>query len=156
MATDAFEIREGGLDDARVVALLRTHLDAMHAQSPPESTHALDLSGLRDPSVAFFSAWDAETLLAVGALKRLDASHGEIKSMHTAAAARGRGVGRAMLAHIEAHGRRCGLKRLSLETGTLAAFAPARALYLASGYQECPPFSTYTEDPYSVFMTKAL
>ena len=111
-------IVEGGLDDPRVVALLHTHLALARAETAPGSAHALDLSGLRSPDVTFWSAWDGDTLAGVGALKRLSADHGEVKSMHTAAALRGRGVGSAMLRHIIAHAAARGMSRLSLETGS--------------------------------------
>lgn len=147
---------DGGLDDPRVVALLETHLARARAETAPGSAHALDLSGLRAPGVRFWSAWEGETLVAVGALKALDATHGEVKSMHTAEWARGRGVGSAMLMHVVAAARASGMSRLSLETGSWSYFAPARALYARHGFTECGPFGDYREDPNSVFMTLAL
>lgn len=146
-------IVEGGLDDPRVVALLEVHLRRAREETAPGSAHALDLSGLRAPGVTFWSAWEGDTLVGVGALKVLDAGHGEVKSMHTAEAARGRGVGSAMLAHIVAAARERGMARLSLETGSWPYFAPARALYARHGFTECGPFGDYREDPNSVFMT---
>lgn len=150
------QIRQGGLDDARVQALLRTHLAAAHAESPPESCHALDVSGLKHAHVRFFGVWEGETLLAVGAWKRLDEAHGEIKSMHTASAARGRGVATALLRHLIADARAHGITRLSLETGSMAYFRAARALYARHGFSECPPFGDYVLDPNSLFMTREL
>ncbi len=150
------EITEGGLDDPRVVELLHTHLTKARAETAPGSAHALDLSGLRSPDVAFWSAWDRDTLVGVGALKRLSAEHGEVKSMHTAEAARGRGVGAAVLRHIVAAARARGMTRLSLETGAWPYFAPARALYARHGFVACPPFGDYRPDPNSVFLTRAL
>ena len=147
------QIRDGGLDDERVVALLHAHLAWTQAQSPPESVHALDLSGLRSETISFWSAWDGDAVAGVGALKRLSPTHGEIKSMHTAAAMRGRGVASAMLAHILAEARARGLGRVSLETGSMDMFAPARALYRGYGFEKCAPFGDYREDPHSVFMT---
>ena len=151
-------IVEGGLDDPRVVALLHAHLTRARAETAPGSAHALDLSGLRAPGVTFWSAWDGDpaALVGVGALKRLGDGHGELKSMHTAEAARGRGVGAALLAHIVAHARAAGMTRLSLETGAWPYFAPARALYARHGFVECPPFGDYRPDPNSVFMTRDL
>ncbi len=151
-------IVEGGLDDPRVVALLHTHLTRARAVTPPGSAHALDLSGLRAPGITFWSAWDEATdaLLGVGALKRLAADHGEVKSMHTAEAMRGRGVGTAMLRHIIAAARARGMTRLSLETGAFDYFAAARALYARHGFVECPPFGDYHPDRNSVFLTLAL
>lgn len=147
------------LDDLRgseIAALLEAHLDLMRATSPPESTHALDLDGLRRPEITFWTVWDGDQLLGCGALKELDPTHGEIKSMHTAAAARGRGVARQMLAHIVAEARARGYRRLSLETGSMAAFAPARGLYAGFGFTFCEPFADYRLDPNSVFMTLEL
>lgn len=146
-------IIEGGLDDLRVVELLRAHIISARAESPPESVHALDLSGLRAPGIAFWAIWEDEALLGVGALKRLSADHGEVKSMHTAAAMRGRGVASAMLRHLIATARTRVMSRLSLETGSSDYFAPARALYRRHGFVECPPFADYRPDPHSVFMT---
>lgn len=149
-------IAEGGLDDPRVVALLRTHVTRARAETAPGSSHALDLAGLRAPEVSFWAAWEGDAVVGVAALKRLDADHGEIKSMHTAEAARGRGVGSAMLRHIMQAARVRGMSRLSLETGSWPYFEPARALYARHGFVECAPFGEYREDPNSVFMTATL
>jgi putative acetyltransferase len=149
-------ITEGGLDDPRVVELLRTHLTRAQAETAPGSAHALDFSGLRAPEVTFWSVWEGDAVVGVGALRRLSADHGEVKSMHTAEAARGRGVGSAMLRHIMAAARARGMSRLSLETGSWPYFAPARALYARHGFVECPPVGDYRPDPNSVFMTLAL
>jgi putative acetyltransferase len=149
-------ISTGDLGDARVVALLRAHVDWARAVTPPGSAHALDLDGLRGPDIGFWAAWEGEALLGVGALKRLSATHGEVKSMHTAAASRGRGVASAMLVHIVAAARAWGLSRLSLETGSFAAFESARALYARHGFVPCGPFGDYVPDPNSVFRTMKL
>lgn len=149
-------IVDGGLDDPRVVALLRLHVTRARAETAPGSAHALDLSGLRMPEVTFWSVWDGDELVGVGALKRLSAEHGEIKSMHTVEAARGRGVGSALVRHIMAAARARGMRRLSLETGSWPYFLAARALYARHGFVECGPFGEYREDPNSVFMTVAL
>ena len=149
-------IVEGGLDDPGVVELLRTHTTRARAETAPGSAHALDLSGLRAPEVTFWSAWEDDAVVGVGALKRLSADHGEIKSMYTAKAARGRGVGSAMLRHIMAAARGHGISRVSLETGSWPYFAPARALYAQHGFVECAPFGDYQPDSNSVFMTLAL
>ena len=149
-------IVEGGLDDPKVVALLRLHLARARAETAPGSAHALDLSGLRAAGVSFWSAWEGEDLVGVGALKRLSAEHGEIKSMHTAESARGRGVGSAMVRTILAEAGARGMRRLSLETGSWPYFLPARALYARHGFVECGPFGDYREDPNSVFMTLEL
>ena len=146
-------ITEGGLDDPRVIALLEIHVARARAETAVGSAHALDLAGLRAPEMSFWSAWEGDAAIGVGALKRLSADHGEIKSMHTAEAARGRGVGSAMLAHIVAAARVRGMSRLSLETGAWAYFAPARALYERRGFVECPPFGDYAAVPNRVFLT---
>ena len=146
-------IVEGDLCDPRVVDLLHTHLTSARAETAPGSAHALDLTALQSPDVSFWTIWDDERLLGVGALKRLSADHGEIKSMHTAQSMRGRGAGSAMLRHIIATARvRC-MSRLSLETGSWEYFRPAQALYRNHGFVECPPFADYVLDPNSVFMS---
>jgi putative acetyltransferase len=150
------QIVEGGLDDPRVVELLHNHLTRSQAETAPGSAHALDLSGLQSPDMTFWSAWEDATLVGVGALKTLSEDHGEVKSMHTVEAARGRGVGSAMLRHIVEAARSRGMSRLSLETGSWPYFAPARALYARHGFVECPPFADYVEDPNSIFMTRSL
>ena len=142
----------GDLEDPRVVALLNFHLASARAATQEGSAHALDLTGLRSPDISFWTLWDGDTLLGVGALRRLSPEHGEIKSMHTAQAQRGRGCGRAMLRHLVAVARQEGLTRLSLETGSWDYFKPARALYAGEGFVACPPFADYRPDPNSVFM----
>jgi putative acetyltransferase len=146
----------GDLSDQRVIDLLRAHLTAARAASPPRSAHALDLTGLRSPDISFWAGWDGERLMAIGALMRLAADHGEVKSMHTAQAARGWGAGSAMLAHIIAAAEARGYRRLSLETGSMAYFQPARALYQRHGFRPCEPFADYGLDPNSVFLTLEL
>jgi putative acetyltransferase len=150
------QIVEGGLDDARVVRLLQTHLIQARAQTAAGSAHALDLDGLRDPLLRFWSLWDEEALLGVGALKCLSPDHAEVKSMHTDAASRGLGVGSALLRHIIDTARSGGFARLSLETGSWDYFAPARAFYRRHGFVDCEPFVGYVDDPNSVFMTLAV
>jgi putative acetyltransferase len=146
-------IIQGDLSDPRVVDLLQIHLTTARAETAPGSAHALDLSGLQAPDVTFWTIWEDETLLGVGALKRLSVDHGEVKSMHTVQSMRGRGVGSAMLRHIIATARVSGMSRLSLETGSWAYFRPAQALYRRHGFVECPPFGDYVPDPNSVFMS---
>jgi putative acetyltransferase len=147
------QLTVGDLDDPRVVDLLRVHLTSARAQTARGSAHALDLNGLRSPDISVWTIWDDRTLLAIGALRRLSPNHGEVKSMHTAQAARRRGAGSAMLRHIIASARKAGMSRLSLETGSWEYFQPARALYARHGFVECPPFVGYVLDPNSVFMT---
>ncbi len=137
-------------------ALLEEHLRNMHALGPPESVHALDLAKLRAPRITFWSAWDDGGLLGCGALAELDPSHGEIKSMRTPEARRRTGAGRALLTHIIAVARERGYERLSLETGSVAAFVPAHRLYESAGFVRSGPFGDYIEDVNSVFMTLAL
>ncbi|KUM35346.1 GNAT family N-acetyltransferase [Arthrobacter sp. EpRS71] len=141
-------------DPARpdVHQLLSEHLADMFATSPAESVHALDHSALSHESITFWTAREAGVLLGCGALKMLSAGHAEIKSMRTAANARGRGVATLMLEHIVTEAARLGYERVSLETGTEDYFAPARRLYARHGFTECPPFGDYTLDPNSVFM----
>lgn len=139
-----------------VARLLRRHLTFAHEHSPPEDVHALDSDGLRADDVTFFTARREGRLLAVGALRQIDGAHAEIKSMHTAAAARGQGVGRAMVEHLLAFARSRGYRRVSLETGTVPAFAPARALYASVGFTPCEPFGSYWASPYSLCMTVEL
>ncbi len=143
-------------DAADVRSLLSAHLSFANEHSPPEHVHALDVSGLCTPDISFFSARDDQSLLGVGALKRLDDTHAEIKSMHTAASTRGRGVGRAMVEHLLAYARLGNYERVSLETGTMEAFSPARQLYRTMGFEPCAPFAPYAASEYSICMTMRL
>lgn len=149
-------IIEDDLSSAEVDALLNEHLEGMARHSPPQSIHALDLDELRAPDVTFWTAWDNEELLGCGALKELDASHGEIKSMRTARAHLRQGVAATILQHLIDECRRRSYARLSLETGSGAAFAPAISLYTKFGFEHCGPFSEYPADPFSRFMTLEL
>jgi putative acetyltransferase len=145
-------------DPARsdVRALLEEHLRSMYELSPPESVHALDVHALQGPEITFWTVRDGDLLLGCGALKELDASHGEIKSMRTPQGLRRRGAGQAMLAHLINVARARGYKRLSLETGSMESFAPAQRLYESFGFVPCSPFADYRLDPYSLFMTLSL
>ena len=149
-------IIEGDLSNPQVIALLEAHLDGMHEHSPPESVHALDLDGLRAADVTFWSAWDGAELLGCGALKELDPHHGEIKSMRTADRHLGKGVGSALLQHIIAEAERRSYSRLSLETGSGPGFEASHALYLKFGFDFCGPFGSYSNDPFSRFMTRVI
>lgn len=140
----------------KIARLLRAHLDSMALYSPADSVHALDAEALRAPGITLWSAWKHGELLGCGALKELDAGHGEIKSMRTADEHLRRGVAACLLKHIIGEAQRRGYHRLSLETGSDPAFAPARMLYTRFGFGECGPFAGYAEDPYSVYMTRAL
>jgi putative acetyltransferase len=136
--------------------LVVRHLEFMRSLSPPENVFALDASGLADPAVTLYGSRCDGRLLAIGALKELTGEHGELKSMHTSAQARGTGLGRAMLGHLVGVARGRGYRRLSLETGSMAGFAPARALYASAGFTECAAFADYPPTPFSTFMTLAL
>jgi putative acetyltransferase len=144
---------EGDFSDPRVLGLLETHLTTAHAQTASSSAHALDLTGLQSPGIRFWTTWDDDTLVGMGALKWLSADHAEIKSMHTAEFARGKGVESAMLRHIIATARASGLTRLSLETGSWDYFELARSLYRSHGFVACPTVAEYLPDPNSVFMS---
>ncbi|MFN2615182.1 MAG: GNAT family N-acetyltransferase [Actinomycetota bacterium] len=150
------EFRVDDLTGARTRALIAQHLEEMHATSPPESVHAFDVDKLRAPDVTFWSAWSGDELAGCGALKRLDDERGEIKSMRVADAFRGRGVGRALLDHLTAEAEACGMRSLWLETGSGEPFEPALRLYERAGFTRCGPFEGYIEDPFSIFMTRAI
>jgi putative acetyltransferase len=150
---------EIAVDDPRaadVRDLLEQHLAFARANSPPENVFALSVDGLLDPAVTFFSFRADGELLAVGALKQLDEHHAELKSMHTARKARGGGIGRAMVAHLLAVSRERGCRRVSLETGSMEAFGPARSLYASAGFRICGSFGDYQPSEYSTFMTLPL
>ena len=150
------EIRTDDLAGPEIRELLAEHLRSMYELSPPESVHALDLAALRGSDITFWTAWSNSELLGCGALKELSPAHGEIKSMRTRSARRRQGVARAMLQHIIAEARARSYAHLSLETGSMEAFEPARRLYEAFGFAYCPPFADYIEDPNSSFMTLEL
>jgi putative acetyltransferase len=144
------------LTGPEIAAFLDEHLAHMRSLSPPESTHALDLDALRAPGVTFWTVRDGGALVGCGALKRLDGTHAELKSMRTSPARQRGGIGSALLTHIIGEARAAGLTRLSLETGSDEPFLPARRLYARFGFTECPPFGDYRPDPYSTFMTRTL
>jgi putative acetyltransferase len=136
--------------------LFERHTADMHADTPPESIHMMDSSELAIPEVRFFVMRDVGMPVGMGAFKRIDDTHAEIKSMHVLAEVRGRGLSRRMLDHLVDEAKATGYRRLSLETGVQPTFIAARALYAKAGFTECPPFEGYWDDPNSVFMTKAL
>ena len=150
------DVRVDDLSSPEIVRLLQEHLHSMALHSPPESVHALDLDGLRKPEVTFWGVWQNSELMGCGALKELDPRHGEIKSMRTVSVHLRKGVAARLLRHILAEARRRSYQRLSLETGSMDAFAPARSLYAGFGFRPCGPFADYIEDPYSVFMTREI
>ena len=133
--------------------LLEAHLDFARRVTPEGHVHALDLDGLLQPEVTLYAGLEQGEVVCVGALKLLVPGHGELKSMHVRVDRRGRGIGRALVGHLLAEARRQGMSRVSLETGTMEAFAPARRLYTRLGFVPCPPFGPYTANPYSVCMT---
>lgn len=152
----AVEIRVDDLSGPEIILLLKEHLSNMRAITPPQSVHALPVESLRSADVTFWSVWNNGELLGCGALKELDPRHGEIKSMRTVAKHLRKGVARAVLDHIMSEAKRRGYWRLSLETGAMPEFEPARQLYARAGFQICEPFADYIEDPNSVFMTLKL
>ena len=149
-------IKLDNLQGPEIAQLLEEHIQDMRSVSPPESKHALDLEGLRKPEITFWTIWEGEQLAGCGAIKQLDAHHAEVKSMRTAPAFRRRGIARQMLEHIINEAQQRNYQRLSLETGSMPFFEPARQLYASFGFQFCGPFAGYKEDPYSVFMTLEL
>jgi putative acetyltransferase len=148
------DIRVDDLSGPEIARLLQEHLQGMALHSPPESIHALDLDALRTPEITFWSAWQGAELMGCGAIKELDSAHAEIKSMRTASMQLRKGVAAALMHHILDEARRRCYQRLSLETGSAEAFAPAHRLYASFGFKPCGPFADYVEDPYSVFMTR--
>ncbi len=144
------------LTGVQVKTLIAEHLQGMAADSPPESIHALNLDGLKKPEITFWCAWEGEDLLGCGAIKELDPAHAELKSMRTASAHLRKGVARKILAHIMDVAVERGYKRVSLETGSMDSFIPARKLYEDFGFEYCEPFADYTLDPNSAFMTKTI
>ncbi len=154
MAEDSISIEDPRSPEVR--AILERHLAFANAHSPREDVHALDVEGLVDPRIAFFGLRVDGVLVAIGAIKELDPLHAELKSMHTIEEVRRRGLGAKMLDHLIAQARQRGFERLSLETGSMEAFAPARVLYGNTGFVVCDPFGDYIESSYSTFMTRAL
>lgn len=147
------QIRTDDLSGAATQALVALHLSGVHADSPEDSCHALDLDALRDPSITFLSAWSGDELAGIGALKDLGDGRGELKSMRVDDRFRGTGVGRALLRRLIEVARERGMTSLWLETGTMASFTPAQRLYASEGFRECPPFGDYRLDRHSMFMT---
>ena len=147
---------EGELDHEDVRALLNQHFSEMRAGSPPSACHVLPADGLKHPNIRFFTVRDNGVLLGCGALKRLEPGHGELKSMRTADAALGRGVGKALLDQLIAAARSDGMTRLSLETGSTPQFAAALRLYEREGFERCRPFGGYVDTPFTRFYSRTL
>jgi putative acetyltransferase len=156
LSQSSIKILPADLGNAGIVKLLIDHFHTARAQTAPGSAHALDLKALETSDISVWAVWNETTPLGVGALKRLSAAHGEIKSMYTSPAARRCGVAQSMLSHIVSVARQEGLKRLSLETGSWPYFEPARSLYRKCGFSECGPFGDYQPDVNSVFLTLSL
>jgi putative acetyltransferase len=150
------EIKVDDLSGSEIAEFLAEHIREMKSVSPPESKHALDLEGLRKPEITFWTVWDDDRLIGCGAMKELDPDLAEIKSMRTTAADRGQGIASTLLQYILNEAKQRGYRYISLETGSMPFFEPARNLYAKYGFEYCEPFSTYREDPNSVFMTKKL
>ena len=132
------------------------HTADMHADTPPESIHMMGARDLDMPDVSFYVMRDAGVPVAMGAFKRFEQTHAEVKSMHVLTEQRGRGLSRLLLDHLVAEAKAAGIARLSLETGSQPMFRPARRLYESAGFTECQPFGSYALDPNSVFMTRTL
>ncbi len=150
------DIKIDDLTGFEVAELVREHLHSMILNSPRESIHALNLEQLQSPDITFWSAWEENELVGFGALKEIDEHHGEIKSMRTSSLHLRKGVAKRLLQHIIEEAKRRDYERLSLETGSMDSFEPARRLYSSFGFKYCNPFSDYIEDPNSVFMKKEL
>lgn len=146
-------IQTDDLRGAAIAAFLGEHLEDMRSVSPPESKHALDLDGLRRPEITFWIVWDGDRIAGCGAIKELDPLHGELKSMRTSREHRRRGVASLLMNHLIRTARERGYRRLSLETGSMPFFEPARRLYASFGFRACEPFADYRPDPNSVFLS---
>lgn len=147
------KITRDDLSGNAIAEFLKEHIEEMRSVSPPESKHALDLDGLRSNKISFWSVYDGYELVGCGALKEIDPNHGEIKSMRVSRSRRGKGIGTFLLEYIIGEARRRKYQRLSLETGSMDFFLPARSLYQKMGFVYCGPFGTYQADPNSAFMT---
>jgi putative acetyltransferase len=145
-------IKKGDLTDSRVVEMVRHHLATARAATAEGCAHALDIDALKSPDVSFWTVWEGDTLIGIGALKQLSAEHGELKSMHVAESARRKGAGAAMLRHLIQSAKQRGMTKVSLETGSWDYFMAARAFYRRNGFADCAPFAGYRLDPNSVFL----
>ena len=151
-----YEVRPDSPENPKVRRLLEAHLAFAAETSPPEHVHALEIPQLIEDHVSFYSIRVDGQVLGVGAIQEIDPDHGELKSIHTAEAARGRGIGRAMVDHLLQVARSQGYTRVSLETGSMEEFRPSRILYEKMGFEVCPPFGKYWENEYSTCMTLEL
>ena len=146
------EFRQDNLQGAEIAAFLQEHLEDMYASSPPESVHALNITKLRQRNITFWTAWEKDTLIGCGALKTLSPAHAELKSMRITKHQRRNGAGSQLLMHLINEAKKSGYQKLSLETGSVGFFEPARKLYEKFGFIYCGPFGEYQQDPFSVFM----
>ncbi len=151
-----FALQKDRVDRPEVAALIARHHKLMRDTSPPESCHVMDASELGEAGATLFSLSDGAQVVGIGAIKQIAPDHGEIKSMHVAAEARGKGASKALLTALIEAAKEAGFERVSLETGVEDVFEPARGLYLSFGFEPCPPFADYTHDPLSVFMTRQI
>ena len=147
---------EGNFNNPKVNELLTKHFIELRSVSPAGSTHVLDITGLKDQSIKFWSLWDNDELIGCGALKFLDKIHGEFKSIRVVDKFRKKGVGEKIINHLIEEAKKLGIKKLSIETGSGKFFEPARKLFINFGFQPCLPFAHYKEDPNSCFYTKDL
>ena len=147
---------EGNFDNAEVHELLIKHFIELRSVSPEGSAHVLDIAGLKDPSIKFWSLWEGNDLMGSGALKFLDKDHGEFKSIRVSDKFRGKGNGLKVINHLIDEAKKLKIRRLSLETGAGEFFKPARRLFKQCGFEICSPFAHYKEDVNSVYLTKSL
>ncbi len=145
---------EGNFDNTKVNNLLKKHFIELRSVSPAGSTHVLDVEGLKDPSIKFWSLWENEKLIGCGALKFLDSQHGEFKSIRVADEFRKKGFGEKIIFHLIEEAKKLKIKKLSIETGSGNFFKSARELFKKFGFEPCEPFAHYTEDPNSCYYTK--
>ena len=144
---------EGNFDNPEVDDLLRKHFIELKSVSPAGSTHVLDIDGLKNPSIKFWSLWENEKLMGCGALKFLNESHGEFKSIRVADQYRGKGYGKKIISHLIAEAKELKIKKISIETGSGEFFKSARRLFKNFGFEKCEPFSHYKTDVNSCYMS---
>ncbi len=142
---------EGNFDDPQVNELLKKHFVELRSVSPAGSTHVLDIAGLKDQTIKFWSLWEGNELMGCGALKFLNDTHGEFKSIRVADKHRKKGMGEKIISHLITEAKKIGIKRLSIETGAGEFFSPARKLFKKFGFKACKPFAHYKEDPNSCY-----
>ena len=144
---------EGNFDNLEVNDLLKKHFIELRSVSPTGSTHVLDIDGLKDPSIKFWSLWENNKLIGCGALKFLEKNHGEFKSIRVADEFRKKGIGERIIEHLIGEAKKLEISKLSIETGAGEFFLPARSLFSKFGFKLCPPFAHYKEDPHSCYYT---